>query len=214
VRLPKLKRSLLASAFLLVQILVYYGVSRAEVIPNIRPWNDFPGQIGVWLGEEAPVDQESIDKLHPDDYLNRVYSTGKPAQSAGLFIAYFKTQRDGRAPHSPQNCLPGTGWESMSNRIRPLWVAGSSEPVLINEYTVQKESETLVIHYWFQQNHRVFSNEIKAQFYAMPELLMHGRTDIALIRIITPVTSTPESAAKNGMEFSAAVFPTVRDWLQ
>ena len=213
-RLPKLKRSLLASAILLLQILVYYGVSRAEVIPNIRPWNDFPDRIGAWHGEEAAVDQESLEKLHPDDYLNRVYSTGKSGRSAGLFIAYFKTQRDGRAPHSPQNCLPGTGWQSMSNHIRPLSVSASAEPVFINEYTVQKDSETLVVHYWFQQNHRVFSNEIKAQFYAMPELLMHGRTDIALIRIITPVTSTPEAAAGNGLNFSAAVFPTVRDWLQ
>jgi EpsI family protein len=210
---PSTRRGFFASVFLLAQVLVYYGVSRAEVIPSIRPWTKFPDQIGAWRGEDTPADEESLDRLHPDDYLNRLYSTGKPGQSCAMFIAYFKTQRDGRAPHSPQNCLPGTGWQSMSNRIRSFSVPGSSEQVLINEYTVQKESDTLVVHYWFQQNRRVFSDEIKAQFYAMPELLMHGRTDIALVRIITPVTSTPEAAEENGLNFSSTVFPTVREWL-
>lgn len=208
------KRGLLATIFLLLQALVYYGVSHAEVIPNIRPWSSFPDQIAAWRGEDTPADQESMDRLHPDDYLNRIYSTGKQGESCAIFIAYFKTQRDGRAPHSPQNCLPGTGWQSMSNHIRPFRVPGSSQAVLINEYKVQKDSEMLVVHYWFQQNHRVFSDEIKAQFYAMPELLMHGRTDIALVRIITPVSSTSEAAEKTGLRFSAEIFPTLRDWLR
>lgn len=207
------RRGLFASAFLLIQALVYYGVSRAEVIPQIRPWNQFPDQIGDWRGEDTPPDEESLDRLHPDDYLNRLYSTARAGQSSAMFIAYFKTQRDGRAPHSPQNCLPGTGWESVSNRIRSFPVADSPQPISINEYTVQKENEILVVHYWFQQNHRVFSNEIKAQFYAMPELLSHGRTDIALVRIITPVTTTPEAAEEIGTKFSSAVFPAVSEWL-
>lgn len=208
------KRGLLASILLLGQILVYYGVSHAEVIPKIRPWNSFPDQIAAWRGEDTPADQESMDRLHPDDYLNRIYSTSRPGESCAIFVAYFKTQRDGRAPHSPQNCLPGTGWQSMSNQIRSFLVPGSSQAVVINQYTVRKDSETLVVHYWFQQNHRVFSDEIRAQFYAMPDLLMHGRTDIALVRIITPVTSTPEAAEGAGLKFSATVFPSIRDWLR
>lgn len=208
------RRSLFATVFLLLQVLVYYGVSRAEVIPAVLPWNEFPDQIGAWRGEDTPADEESLERLHPDDYLNRLYSTTTPGQSCAMFVAYFKTQRNGRAPHSPRNCLPGTGWQSISNHIRSFTVPGSSETVSINEYTVQKDNETLVVHYWFQQNHRVFSNEIKAQFYAMPELMMHGRTDIALVRIITPVTTTPEEAENSGLNFSSAVFPSVRDWLR
>ncbi len=207
-------RALLASAVLLLQALLYYGVSRAEVIPRTDPWNSFPDQIGRWNGEDSPVDQDSIDKLHPDDYLNRVYSNGQPGDATALFIAYFKTQRDGRAPHSPQNCLPGAGWESVSNVVRPLSVAGLPRPIEINQYIVQKDDNRLVVHYWFQQNHRVFSNEIKAQFYAMPELLVHGRTDIALIRIINPVTSSLGAAETTGLNFAATVFPVVRDHLR
>ncbi|MBV8570264.1 MAG: EpsI family protein [Acidobacteriaceae bacterium] len=204
----------LATALLLGQAFVYYGASRAEVIPAIQPWANFPNRIGSWHGEDVAVDQPSLDRLHPDDYLNRVYSNDGSGESNAIFIAYFKTQRDGRAPHSPQNCLPGSGWQSLSNVRRWFRAPGSPGVVAVNEYLVEKDDENIVVHYWFQQNHRVFTSEIKAQFYAMPELLAHGRTDIALVRIITPVTGPLGTAEREGLDFSATVFPTIRDWLR
>ena len=210
----KSRTAIIASALLLLQALVYYGVARAEVIPNEAPWNTFPQQIGAWHGQDAPIDQDSIQRLHPDDYLNRVYSLNQPGGVLSLFVAYFKTQRDGRAPHSPQNCLPGAGWESVSNVVRPLSAADWNGPIPINEYIVQKGNEKLVVHYWFQQDHRVFASEFRAQFFALPEMLAHGRTDIALIRIITPVTRSLDTAKESGMSFAAEVFPFVRERLR
>ncbi|MBV8553071.1 MAG: EpsI family protein [Acidobacteriaceae bacterium] len=213
-RFLKSRNAVIASSILLLQMLVYYRVSRAEVIPNATPWSTFPEQIGAWRGMDAPVDQESMDRLHPDDYLNRVYSNDQSGGVSSLFVAYFKTQRDGRAPHSPRNCLPGAGWESLSNVVRPLDVSGWSGPIPVNEYIVQKDGGKLVVHYWFQQDHRVFASEFRAQFYALPEMLVHGRTDIALIRIITPVTRSLDAAEESGLKFAASVFPLIRERLR
>jgi len=207
-------RALLATVILVLQVLAYYGISRAEVIPKTEPWSTFPDQIGEWHGEDAVMDQESIDRLHPDEYLNRVYSSDRPGRTNGLFVAYFKTRRDGRAPHSPQDCLPGAGWHSVSSIIQPVSIPGWKQLVPINEYVVQKDSESLVVHYWYQQNGRVFTNEIKAQFYAMPELLIHGRTDIALIRVITPVNGSISAAQSTGTDFAATVLPMVHNRLR
>ncbi len=213
-RFLKSKRELLASVLLIIQALLYYGVSRAEVIPEIQPWSAFPVQIGSWYGMDAPLDQESMERLHPDDYMNRLYAESSQSAASAIFIAYFKTQREGRAPHSPQNCLPGSGWESVSSATRSLPIQRSAQSVAVNEYIVRKDGEQLVVHYWFQQNHRAFSDEIKAQLYAMPELLLHGRTDIALVRIVTPADDSLEGARNRGLKFSVAVYPEIRDWLR
>jgi hypothetical protein len=68
------------------------------------------------------IEQEVLDVLKADDILNRVYcSAASPdcAQtgrgSANLFVAGFRTQRTGKAPHSPKNCLPGSGWVPLSS---------------------------------------------------------------------------------------------------
>ena len=40
-------------------------------------------------------------------------------RSANLFVAYFQSQRAGQTPHSPKNCLPGSGWTwSVADTIR------------------------------------------------------------------------------------------------
>jgi EpsI family protein len=212
----KRHRALIATGLLLGQIGVYYGVSRAEVVPVSQPWRTFPTQIGSWsMQSETPIDQETLDRLRPDDYINRVYATSARGQASGMFVAYFKSQRDGRAPHSPQNCLPGAGWASVSNTVRSIpmtgWPGGSID---VNQYVVQKDREQLVVHYWFQQNNRILTNEIVAQFYAIPTLLLHGRTDIALVRIITPVSTSVDAAAATGVEFARDVFPYLRDRLK
>ena len=54
--------------------------------------------------------QAEQEVLHADDTLYRVYSRPSGALAV-LFVAYFKTQRTGQSPHSPKNCLPGSGWE-------------------------------------------------------------------------------------------------------
>jgi EpsI family protein len=208
------QQNLLASVLLIIQALFYYGVSRAEVIPELQPWSAFPLQIASWHGVDAPVDLESMEKLQPDDYLNRLYSESNRNAVSGIFIAYFKTQREGRAPHSPQNCMPGSGWESLSNYTRSLSVPGAGQRISVNEYTVRRNDDMLVVHYWFQQNHRAFADEIKAQFYALPELLLHGRTDIALVRIVTPVDNSVEEARRRGLNLSAAIYPAICDWLR
>jgi EpsI family protein len=203
------------SVILLTQSVVYYGISRKEVIPKNPAWQTFPTEIRGWrMQDELPIDKEALDRLRPDDYVNRSYSAPDDRAISSMFVGYFRSQRDGRAPHSPQNCLPGAGWQSVSNRVETIHVSGAQQPVHINEYLVQRDREKLVVHYWFQQNNRVFTNEIVAQFYAIPDLLVHGRTDIAIVRLITPVTSSVALASSEGLQFASDIFPLVQSRLR
>jgi len=205
----------LLAGVLICQTLIYYGLAQHEVIPDARSWNDFPRQIGHWsLEREMPPDEASLAQLQPDDYLSRDYvPAGIPAR-ASLFVAYFKTQRTGHAPHSPKNCLPGAGWEPVSSSVIPIPVPRSGVVIDANQYVVRQAGVEMAVFYWYQTARRTISNEYMAQIYAVPELLVHGRTDVALVRVITPISDGSLENAKNyAFDFIRELFPAVRSYI-
>ena len=106
---------------------------------------------------------------------------------AHLFVAYFRSQRTGQAPHSPKNCLPGSGWVRVATATRQLSIPGRSEPIHVNSYVVQKgESKSLVV-YWYQSRDRVVASEYAAKAYVIADAIRYNRTDTALVRVVLPV---------------------------
>src|SRR5579872_4947352 len=98
------------SAALLLQAAVFYGFTPGEAPAIAPPLDRFPRAVSGWRAtKEAAVEKEVRDVLRADDYLDREY-TASPADTANLFVASFKSQRSGQSPHSPKNCLPGSGW--------------------------------------------------------------------------------------------------------
>src|SRR3954469_10429253 len=94
------------SVVLLAQASVFYGFSRSETIPVRRPLSEFSLAGTDWkVLEDVQMDQESLDVLKADDILSRLYQNTDNGRVANLFVAYFETQRTGKAPHSPKNCL-------------------------------------------------------------------------------------------------------------
>lgn len=184
-----------ATLLLLSQAAVYYSISRTEVIPATPPWSQFPGRIDQWqIRSESVIDQQILDALQPDDYLNRTYATPDGSREpVSLFIGYFRSQRQGFDPHSPEDCLPGAGWKAVSNTVFPLPVAEGSIPV--NRFVIERPNVRLLVLYWYQQGKKAFASQQQAQLAAIPALLLHDRTDIALVRIISPLDPQAEAAA-------------------
>lgn len=208
------KTQVVASAILIAQAAVYFGVSRTETVPSVAPFSGFPTTIGSWNKvEEEAIDPEALERLKPDDYVHRSYGRGN-GENVSLFVGYFKSQRDGRAPHSPQNCLPGSGWKSISVNVRDLDVKGNPPRIRINEYVVERNRSQLLVLYWYQQNNRILTDEIVAQFYAIPDLLAHGRTDISLIRVMVPVSTDIDHARASGLDFASQAYEVVREWIR
>jgi EpsI family protein len=203
----------LASIILMAQAGIYFSLSHAEVIPPTAPWSEFPVDIRGWrMSTESYIDADILARLQPDDYVNRMYVDSTASDRAvNLFVAYFKTQRKGLAPHSPKACLPGAGWNPVSSEVISLPVNMEPGSIPVNQFVVQKYGGQLVVLYWYQQAEKSFANEQLAQLYALPEMLLHGRTDIALIRIIVPVggPGQPE-AVRTAKVFASTAYPLVR----
>jgi EpsI family protein len=202
------------TAFLVIQTALLYSSIRPEFIPASRALSQAPQSFGSWtMVQEGIVDKETMDVLRADDTLNRVYRSPSSAADASLFVAGFRTQRNGKSPHSPKNCLPGSGWTQLSSDDYPIDV-GLEAPIVVNRYVIAHGQEREMVLYWYQSRDRVVADEFKAKFWVVADAMRLNRTDTALVRVIVRIDNSDEAAAtRTGAEFVKAFFTTLRGYL-
>jgi EpsI family protein len=202
-----------ASLVLLGQIGIYYSVAMRETTPTIPAWDEFSRKIRDWdTVAEFPLESEVLAALSPDDYLSRNYASSEQHAVVNLAVVSFNTRRSGHAPHSPTWCLPGAGWKEVSSRVVRLRLADGATGPAVNEYVIQKDGERQIVVYWYHQGGRVVANETMAQLFAMPDMILHRRTDTALVRISSPaLRGDLDRARQTVFQFAAEAFPLIQD---
>jgi EpsI family protein len=206
------RHALALTVVLLVQAGAFYALaSRSELVPSVAPLSTLPAAFGDWkMVLEQPLEPEVAAVLNADDTLTRVYVHGPQAQTASLFVAFFKTQRTGQAPHSPKNCLPGSGWAPVESGMQAVQVPGRAEKIVLNRYTVSRGSDQTVVLYWYQSHGRVIAREMMAKIWLVADAIRYRRSDTALVRVTVPVrNSRPDMAAETADQFVQALFPAL-----
>jgi EpsI family protein len=164
----------------------------------------FPLTIGSWTAAgDVPLDGEIVRVLGVDDYVSRTYINAA-GEHANLYVGYYASQRQGDTIHSPQNCLPGAGWQPVESARTSLVVGGATLPV--NRYVIEKGPERQVVLYWYQGRGRVVANEYANKLWLMVDAARLRRTNGSLVRIIAP----RERAA---IDFARAVYPRLPEYL-
>lgn len=162
-------------------------VERAELSPPRAMFVDFPMQLDGWQGTSLTLEKQSIDTLRFDDYVLADYRFGD-GQLVNLYSAYYRSQKKGQSVHSPQSCLPGGGWEISSfKRMNLPASSGMVRPLRVNRALIQKDDQKQIVLYWFKQRDRILSNEYLVKLYLFWDALSRGRTDGALVRIVSLV---------------------------
>lgn len=188
------------------------------------PLAGFPCELEAWrcMGD-TPLDPQVVKLLGFDDYVNRTYlapDAGRdalaPLQPIGLYVAYYGSQRQGESIHSPQNCLPGTGWQPIFSERTTIDAGGTTLPV--NKYVVEKGINRQVVYYWYQGRGRVVANEYANKFWLMVDQARLHRSNGSLVRVVAPVPGTTEvalaSASAAGEQFARALYPRLSPYLQ
>ncbi|MBK5292663.1 MAG: EpsI family protein [Acidobacteriia bacterium] len=199
---------------LLAQAGVFYGRARTtEDTPLARPLAEFPVQIGTWARvQEGVVEKEVQDVLQADDLLSRTYAAPGYPRGASLFVAYFRSQRTGKAPHSPKNCLPGSGWTASNADMLLVPIAGQ-QPIEVNRYLVSKGDYKSLVLYWYQSPGRVVASEYWAKFYLVLDSIRYNRSDTALVRVVVPASEDEQSAEKSAVDFVQAIYPNLAPFI-
>lgn len=210
----KSKSALAVTLLLLAQAAVLYSSVRPEAVPQGRELATLPLTLGNWtFTEEGAVDQDSRDILKADDLLLRGYRDGATGRSATLFVAAFRSQRNGKSPHSPKNCLPGSGWTQLSSDDYAIDMGGAT-PIIINRYVVQHGEEHDLALYWYQSRDRVVASEYSAKFWVMADAIRLNRTDTALVRVVLPlINGDLDEATREGTGFIRSFFGPLREVL-
>jgi EpsI family protein len=173
-----------------------------------------PRAIGTWIGNDAPFDEDTVRALGVDDYLHRRYvARDAAAPPVDLYVAYYASQRQGDAIHSPLNCLPGTGWQPVT-RERVRVTTGTSAGFSANRLVVQKGRVRQSVLYWYEGRGRRIASEYMNKLLLMADGIRQNRTDAALVRLTTPIETTPGEAAGRLDAFAAALDPVMTDALR
>jgi EpsI family protein len=176
--------------------------------PPSEPLSQLPIAIGGWTGSDRPIDQDTRDVLGAGDFLSRIYAQDEQKPPIGLFIGYFPTQRTGQTIHSPKHCLPGAGWVFESSKTVDL-LDENGKPHRVGEYVITNGEARQFVIYWYQAHGRSVANEYMAKIYMAADAIRMNRTDGALVRVITPITSSESTPAakKRAEEFTAQLAP-------
>jgi EpsI family protein len=198
------------TVLLIAQGALFYGLSRGEPGILSRALPAFPDQIRDWRRlRETPLDNDLKTTLRADDYLARDYA-GPNGGIVNLFVAFFKTQRAGQTPHSPKNCLPGSGWVWGVSDMIAVPIAGRG-PIEVNRYIVSRGQDKAVVLYWYQSRDRVVASEFRAAAFTAWDALRYNHTDTALVRVVVPTADNREGAAtRSGVEFVQTIFSPLR----
>jgi EpsI family protein len=219
-RLSPMRLIVLAAVFVATAALVETSQTQ-RTIPSRPPLRGFPIHINEWTGRVSPdFDERVVKVLGADEYLTRMYRQGA-ALPVDLFVGYYDSQTTGAVIHSPLNCLPGAGWQFVSRERVGLEVpasapaAGSARTVIVNRVVMQKGEERQVALYWYHERGRVVASEYMSRAYMMLDAARYGRTDGALVRVVTPAGTdgAAEEAAARLTAFVQTIFPLLDGYL-
>jgi len=214
VRTSSTPRFILATLLIAAAAIFLQARARSEVFPPRLPLKQFPAQLGGWTGTDVAIDQDTLDVLGPGDFLLRIYQNQETTPDIDLFIAYFRSQRSGDTIHSPQHCLPGSGWAPVENQRITLTMPGH-EPFPANRYLVAKGDSRKLVLYWFWAHDRGVASEYWAKFYLVADSIKMNRSDGALVRISTPMYpgETADAAQQRILPFAGDVLPLLGSYI-
>jgi EpsI family protein len=205
----------LPAVLLLATAATLQAFSQDEVFPLRQPLSSLPMNVDGWNSSDEALDQQTLDILGPGEYLARDYQDAADRNRwINLFIAYFPTQKAGDTIHSPNHCLPGSGWVPTERQIIRLSVPGKpSFPV--NRYVVSKSGERQLVLYWFQAHGRAVASDYWAKYYLISDSIRLHRSDGAMVRLMTPMYEgeTPDAAQSRIMQLGNYILPQLNNYI-
>jgi EpsI family protein len=206
---------ILTALLILQNVAMYMVLQRKEIVPVHQPLASTPNQFGGWQKvRDNVVEKEVQEVLKSDDLLNRTYASSDGQRFANLFVAYFESQRTGKAPHSPKNCLPGAGWTPYIADEIQISIPGNPNPITVNRYVIQKGNSQSVVLYWYHSYQRIVASEYAAKIWLVLDSIRLNRSDTALVRVV--MSSNPddlEAATQACVRFVQASYPSMGRYL-
>jgi EpsI family protein len=205
-------RRIWVAAVVLAAAAGYLQISARAEIPMQASLNALPMTVGGWTGFPAgELSEETLAVLGADSYIERIYTSDRAGVPVGFFVGFYGRQRQGDTIHSPLNCLPGSGWTTLS-RARVTVPVGAS-PIEVNRLVVGKGYERYEVLYWYESRGRAVASEYTNKILLVADAIRFNRSDGAIVRVMTPVGRSADRAERAMTDFVQAIYPSLREHL-
>lgn len=203
-----------AMFFLVLTFGIYQTVDFREKIPMSRPFSEFPLAVGSWAGTSQVLEQDIIRELDLSDYVMIDYRDGN-GRNVNFYVAWYESQRRGESIHSPETCMPGSGWTFIQAGAASVPLPQQGKAMQVNRGVMEKSGSMQVSYFWFPARGRILTNAWEMKLYTFWDSLTRQRTDGALVRLITPVypNEKTEDAEARLQGFTALIVPVLDTFL-
>ena len=215
---PRLSNIRIAIVFVFFAV-TFLAIQMSQTVretPIKQPLSRFPIEIGDWkFARKSFFSAPVIDMLGVNDYISYDYAEAN-GRVLNLYISYFTAVGVIGAYHSPQNCLPGGGWNIVSvEDILLTKVPAPHTGAAIKKVVVQKGSEQQVVLYWFQNRGRIIASEYWEKIYLVVDAIFKQRRDGSFIRIIgqVPKGGDKDKFAQEMNDFAGSVVGIASDFI-
>lgn len=206
-------RGIVAAVLLLGAMLVLQLRSTGEAVPIRKEFDTFPTVIGTWQAKASSnLDPEIVNFLKVNDYVMQSYHDTDGRQ-LWLYVGYWATQRKGAQIHSPQNCLPGNGWEPIEASLLTVVLPAPYAPITVNRYLIQKDREQQVVLYWYQSQGKAVAGELAAKVDMVRSAILRNRTDGALVRVSAPASGGVADTTDSLVRYVQKLYPILVEYL-
>ena len=192
----------------------YGGWLRVHSVEPTEPTqlSSFPRQLLGLGATDVPIEPRVMEQVGADDLVFRVYEDGK--NEVGLYIGYYRSQRQGAQIHSPQHCYPGAGWE-----------VETSEPILVRRLdgdydelrrlVVERDGRRDVVVYWYDTRTGRLSDDVELKLNLMRTALLRLPQDAAFVRWSTPIAEheSLDAATRRLLVVAAHALPHLQEVL-
>ncbi len=170
--------------------------ARAAVAPQRTPLALFPMEFAGWTGKQEQLDATIERVLAADDYMIADFSNSAATAPVNMFVAYYRSQTEGSGIHSPEVCIPAGGWEvSKWTSADTGLQLSSGNSLTVNRAIIQKGLQRQLVYYWFEQRGRRLTSDYAAKAYTVLDSMSRGRTDGALVRVVTSIGEKEQISA-------------------
>jgi exosortase D (VPLPA-CTERM-specific) len=171
------------------------GGRQPEVAPR-KNLAEFPMSTADWVGKSNVLETDVKKVLGADEYLLVDYSSTHGRPPVNFLVSYYASQTNGSGMHSPEVCIPAGGWEvSRWGQFNINLENATFGPLSINRAIIQKGQSKQLVYYWFEQRGRHVTSDYWAKAYTVWDSINRGRSDGALVRVVTPIDSAGVEAA-------------------
>lgn len=195
--LVEASKAMIAGACVMVVAAVAWQVRPIPTPMAIErePFALFPEELGAWRSQAISRLSEPLsDVLGADDYYSGSFKRAPQEPPVDFFSAFYKNQTK-NGVHSPEICLPSSGWEiARLDRVDLAPELGISEPYPINRAIIQRGEARMLVYYWFEQHGRRIAWDFEAKMLLLWDSFTIRRSDGALVRLTTPIARNETDA--------------------